>query len=85
MTERADQSQTHDFGTTWDGVPIVPGLVVFTNEMRVGVVEDHDYGQGWFDVRYATGGAVLQNAERVATHFEGRSAAAEWAAAQADA
>lgn len=66
----------HPMGVTVDGVPITPGLAVWTNEYRAGEVADtvrHD--PEWFDVRYATGGVVMQNGERVATVFEGRSAA----------
>lgn len=77
-----------DLGKTWDGVPITHGLAVFTNEMRVGLVEADRVrasDDGWFDVRYADGRRVMQNAERVATRFEGRNAAEQWAAEQGEA
>lgn len=63
-----------DYGLTWDGKVITPGLIVFTNEFRVGKVVEgslREHSPGWFDVEYRTGGTVMQNAERVATHFNG--------------
>lgn len=64
---------------TADGVEIVEGLVVFTNEMRTGVVRagHRSYEEGWFDVEYADGRRVMMNGDRVATRFEGRDALAE--------
>lgn len=62
-------------GKTHEGVAVVPGLHVWTNEMRAGVVgQEEKYTPGWFEVYYADGGSVLQNAERVAIYFMGRSA-----------
>lgn len=66
-----------NYGTTWDGVTITPGLIVFTNEMRAGKVVDgsvREHNPGWFDVQYRDGSQVMQNAERVATHFNGANA-----------
>ena len=66
---------TPSYGTSADGKQVTPGLIVFTNEMRVGkVVEGFRNNEGWFDVEYRTGGRVMQNAERVATRFEQRKA-----------
>lgn len=66
-------SVRHPMGVAVCGTPIVPGLVVFTNEMRVGVVQPPRYRpgpEGWFDVAYpGGGGTVMQNPERVATRF----------------
>lgn len=82
----SDDTST-DLGRTYDGVPIVEGLAVFTNEMKVGLVRTDRVrasDDGWFDVEYADGRRVMQNADRVATHFTGlddkrRDAATEWA------
>lgn len=73
-------------GKTADGVEIVEGLVVFTNEMQVGVVRlgrHRASDDGWFDVEYAPDAdgysrRVMQNGDRVATRFEGRSAQKRW-------
>lgn len=81
---------------TSDGVAIVDGLPVITNEFRVGVVDlsrpcsDPD----WFDVRYPAdenghARTVMQNGDRVATRFRGANgkltvAATEWAAASGE-
>lgn len=59
---------------TWDGVPLTEGLVVWTNEFRVGRVTFKRHrvsDDGWFDVEYPEGRTVMQNSERVATVFEG--------------
>lgn len=71
------EQQPEVYGETWDGVPITPGLVVFTNEMRAGVVvpgSHREHNPGWFDVEYRNGGKVMQDASRVATHFNLRDA-----------
>lgn len=80
------------YGKTTDGVDIVEGLAVFTNEMQVGLVRldrERTSDDGWFDVEYAPAAdghsrRVMQNGERVATTFRGldgkrRVAADEWA------
>ena len=71
-------SEAHPMGVTVDGVPIVPGLVVWTNEYRPGTVLAERFPMGnppeWFDVEYASGGRVMQNPERVAVVFEGKRA-----------
>lgn len=66
-----------DYGLTWDHIPITPGLIVFTNEMRAGKVVEglREHNPGWFDVEYRDGGKVTQSADRVTTHFNGQSAA----------
>lgn len=51
---------------TWDGVEIVEGLRVFTNECKWGTVGKHKY-DGWFDVDYDDGGRTLMNGERLRT------------------
>lgn len=59
---------------TTDGVEIVEGLVVWTNEFRIGRVTFKRHrvsDDGWFDVEYPEGRTVMQNGERVATKFEG--------------
>lgn len=79
--DEADRAWRDSLGTTADGVPVVDGLVVFTNEMRPGVINLAAYRplhDGWFDVDYPDGGVALQNGERVATRFEGRSATAAY-------
>lgn len=83
-------TENTDLGTTDDGVKIVDGLPVITNEMTVGLVRTDRFRtaqDGWFDVEYADGRRVMQNGERVTTRFRGlngvRVAADEWAAAQA--
>lgn len=73
-------SEEHPMGVTVDGVHIEPGLVVWTNEYRAGIVQEPKHREyastfdGWFDVRYPSGGGALQNPERVATEFEGKRA-----------
>jgi hypothetical protein len=86
-----NSTETPDLGTTDDGVKIVDGLPVITNEMTVGLVRADRYRtahDGWFDVEYANGGRVMQNGERVTTRFRGlngvRVAADEWAALMAE-
>jgi len=79
-----DETTSPDLGHTVDGVKIVDGLVVWTNEMRPGTVRLDQWSQwnpDWFDVEYPgvdgqPGRRVMQNAERVATRFEGRAAQA---------
>lgn len=79
MTE---QTSPPSLGRTADGVDIVDGLIVWTNEMRPGVVRLDRYrtsDDGWFDVECPPDGSgrgrrVMQNGERVATRFEGRDA-----------
>lgn len=68
-------SEQHPMGVTVDGVHIEPGLAVWTNEYRAGIVTDRlRHNDGWFDVRYPNGRTVMQNPERVATAFEGKRA-----------
>ena len=70
-------SPEHPMGVAVCGTPIAPGLVVFTNEYKVGVVEDNSdraTDREWFDVRYPDGRRCFQNGERVATEFEGKRA-----------
>lgn len=71
-------SEEHPMGVAVCGTPIEPGLIVWTNEYKPGIVTEHKHNDGWFDVRYATGGRTMQNPERVATVFEGKRAADEW-------
>ena len=63
-------------GMTVDGVAIVDGLHVWTNEIRVGIVSLRDASawDDWFDVIYTDGTRVLQNGERVTTCFQGEVA-----------
>lgn len=64
-----------DYGTTHDGVRITPGLIVFTNEFRVGKVVEgslREHNPGWFDVEYRNGAKAMQSPDRVATHFTGQ-------------
>jgi predicted RNA-binding Zn-ribbon protein involved in translation (DUF1610 family) len=80
-----DASRT--VGRTTDGIDIVDGLAVITNEFRVGVVRldrPRALDDGWFDVEYADGRRVMQNGERIATRFRDVNgnvliAADEWA------
>lgn len=75
-------SEEHPMGVAVCGTPITPGLIVWTNEYKPGVVTDaqrHD--PEWFDVRFADGGTVMQNGERVATVFEGKRAVDAWVSA----
>lgn len=68
-------------GTTADGVQITHGLIVFTNELGTGKINLEDMkevDEGWFDVVEHNGRRVYQNRERVATTFQGRSAADEY-------
>lgn len=64
-------------GRTEDGVKIIHGMAVWTNEMMAGTVDLSDVGtDGWFHVAYDLGGdngyrRVLMNAERIATTFDG--------------
>lgn len=81
----SEHEQTPALGKTADGIPIVEGLAVITNEIKAGFVRtDHvrPWSEGWFDVEYPARGdyparRVLQNGERVATRFGGLSAAEE--------
>ena len=50
---------------TSDGIEIIVGMTVYTNEVRVGVVHTAPDESGWFDVRYADESRCLQNGERV--------------------
>jgi hypothetical protein len=86
-----ENNEVPDLGTTDDGVKIVDGLPVITNEMTVGLVRTDRYRtahDGWFDVEYAGGRRVMMNGERVTTRFRGlnrvRVAADEWAALVAE-
>ena len=86
-----ETSTPKNLGTTDDGVAIVEGLPVITNEMTVGVVRLDRFrtsDDGWFDVEYAGGRRVMMNGERVTTRFRGlngvRVAADEWAALMAE-
>lgn len=79
-------TNTNPVGKTADGVDIVEGMPVITNEMQAGLVRLDRYrasDDGWFDVEYADGRRVMQNGERVATRFRGLNgtlvAADEWA------
>jgi len=59
-------------GLAADGEPIVDGLVVFTNDMKVGKVVGKSlrpYNPGWFDVAHLDGTTSFMNAERVSTTF----------------
>lgn len=74
MSTENSAPEGKDLGTTADGITIVEGLPVITNEMRVGLVRTDRYrtsDDGWFDVEYADGRKVMQNGERVATRFRG--------------
>jgi hypothetical protein len=78
-------SEQYPLGVTVDGVPITPGLAVWTNDMEAGVVIDdparftREHWDGWFEVATKPGARLgtLQNWERVATTFEGREASKE--------
>lgn len=68
---------------TADGKEIVQGLRVFTNNLDRGTIDlsraSWSNGRGdrkslWFDVLHDDGGRTSQNAERVATRFQGENA-----------
>lgn len=90
MNRSRPPSAEHPLGVAVCGTPITPGLAVWTNEFRVGVVTGVDEAKvrapgfdGWFDVLYADGRKVMQNADRVSTVVEKRvKAADEWLAQQ---
>lgn len=80
MLGRAERpTPEHPLGKAVCGTPITPGLIVWTNEMRTGVVVDdperfaRPYWDGWFEV-LSEGRRVLQDQNRVITVFEGRRA-----------
>lgn len=56
-------------GNTADGKPIVDGLIVFTNDMKVGKVLAGTERHGWFDVEHLDGTKSMMNGERVSTTF----------------
>lgn len=85
MTTQSPEQAAPKLGKTANGIEITDGLIVITNEMRAGkVLASTATIDGWFDVEYASGGRVMQNAERVATFFAGRSARQMWANDMAD-
>lgn len=84
MNRSRPPSAEHPLGVAVCGTPITPGLAVWTNEFRVGVVTGVDEAKvrapgfdGWFDVLYADGRKVMQNADRVSTVVEKRVKAAD--------
>lgn len=78
----AEEDTSEVFGFTADHREIWPGLIVFTNEMRVGKVVEgsmREHSPGWFDVEHRDGTKSMMNAERVSTTFRTYEGTLEYA------
>lgn len=81
LTPDSEKQRLALAGKTVDGTQITDGLIVFTNELVAAKVAlDTVDAEGWFDVVEPSGRRTMQNAERVATTFQGRVAGDEYAA-----